>query len=105
MACVGLKIGDLRHRLVLKTPTSTQDASGQVTRTFDTHSTVWGSLSPVSGREMESAHQISELVESKAVIRYNSAIKSEWRIEFHAPRDITGIPLARLLRVETQIAA
>jgi len=31
---------------------------------------------------MESAHQISELVESKAVIRYNSAIKSEWRIEF-----------------------
>lgn len=75
-----MKIGKLRHQLILQSPTSTQAADGEVTNTYATDSTVWGSLRPLTGREQESAHQISEEINYRAVIRYYASIKTEWRI-------------------------
>ena len=75
-----MNIGKLRHPLILQAETQTQGATGEVTYSYATVTTVWGSLSPISGRELEQAHQISEEITYKAIIRYYSSLTSEYRI-------------------------
>ena len=75
-----MRIGQLRHRLALQAETQSQGATGEVTSSYATDTTVWGSLSPVSGKELEQAKQISEEITYKAVIRYYSSLTSEYRI-------------------------
>ena len=75
-----LQIGKLRHRLALQSPTPTQAEAGEVVNAYGTDSTVWGSLRPLTGREQESAHQISEEINYRAIIRYHATIATEWRI-------------------------
>ena len=75
-----MNIGRLRHRLILQTETQTQDATGDVTSSYTTDATVWGSLVPLSGRELEIAAQINEEITYKAVIRYYSSLTTEYRI-------------------------
>lgn len=82
MACRGVRIGDLRHRLAIRSGTPSQGNTGEVTYSWSTDSTVWGSLTPLSGKELESARQIFEEVTYKAIIRYNSSITTENRILF-----------------------
>jgi len=82
MVCVAMNIGSLRHRLALRKPSSTIDSMGQSVTTFATDSTVWGSLAPISGREMELAKQISEVIDYKAVIRHYADIETNWQILF-----------------------
>lgn len=74
-------VGKMRHRLTLKSPTSTQGATGEVTYTYATDSTVWGTLRPLTGKEIESAGRTSEVLDYRAEIRYHSTVASEWRIE------------------------
>ena len=76
-----MKIGRLRHRLALQAETQTQGATGEVTSSYATADTVWGSIIPVSGRELEQARQISEEITYKAVIRYYSGLTTEYRIQ------------------------
>ena len=75
-----MNIGKLRHRLILQTETQTQGATGEVTSSYSTDTTVWGSLRPVSGRELEQARQISEEITYKAEIRFYSGLTTEHRI-------------------------
>ena len=75
-----MDIGKLRHRLILQSPTQTQGATGEVTVTYATDSTVWGSLRPLTGKESVAANQIGEEITYRAIIRYYSSIASEWRI-------------------------
>ena len=75
-----MNIGKLRHRLALQSETQTQGATGEVTSTYATETTVWGSITPLSGRELEQAKQISEEITYKAVIRYYSGLTTEYRI-------------------------
>ena len=74
-------IGKLRHRLTLKSPTQTVETDGTPTVSYSTSTTVWGSLRPLSGKEISAAEQISEEVNYRSIIRYNSSIQSEWRVE------------------------
>lgn len=75
-----MRIGKLRHRLELQSPTQSQGSTGEVTTSWATDSTVWGSLRPLSGKEREDASQINEEINYRARIRYNSSINPEWRI-------------------------
>lgn len=77
---MALRAGKLRHRLALQSETQTQNSVGEVIKTYATYSTVWGSLSPLSGRELEHASQISEEITYRAVIRYLSTVATEDRI-------------------------
>jgi SPP1 family predicted phage head-tail adaptor len=77
---MALIIGRMRHRLALQSPTGTQSETGEVVNTYSTVTTVWGSLRPLTGREMETAAQISEEINYQAVIRYHSTIGPTWRI-------------------------
>ena len=87
-----MNIGRIRHRLILQAETQSQGATGEVTSTYATASTVWGSLVPLQGRELEQARQISEEVTYKAIIRYYSGLTTEYRIS-HDSRtfEIAGI--------------
>ena len=71
----------MRHRLALQPETQTQGTTGEVTSTYATEAIVWGSLLPMSGKELEQARQISEEISVKAVIRYYPALTTEYRIE------------------------
>jgi SPP1 family predicted phage head-tail adaptor len=73
-------IGKLRHRLTLQSPTETRGATGEVLVAYSTDSTVWGSLRPLTGREVSASNQTVEEINYRAEIRYHSTIKSEWRV-------------------------
>ena len=75
-----MDIGKLRHRLILQSPTQTQGSTGEPVITYSTSETVWGSLRPMTGKEISAANQISEEINYRAIIRYNGNIASEWRI-------------------------
>lgn len=75
-----MRAGTLRHRLELQSATSAADSMGEMIQTFATYATVWGSLSPLSGRELEAGKQINAEIEHQAVIRYNSSVKPYHRI-------------------------
>lgn len=75
-----MKIGRLRHRLALQAETQTQGAMGEPISSYATEATVWGSITPISGKELEQARQISEEIAYRCVIRYYSALTTEYRI-------------------------
>lgn len=75
-----MDVGKLKHRLILQTPTQTQGATGEVTTTYETAATVWGSLRPMSAKEIVASNQTVEERNYQAVIRYYSSLTTEWRI-------------------------
>lgn len=76
--------GELRHQVVLQSSTSAADSYGQMIQTWATYATVWSKITPLSGRELESAQQISEEITYEITIRYNALVASEQRILFGA---------------------
>ena len=87
-----MNIGSMRHRLALQTETQAQGATGEVTSTYATDTTVWGSIWPLKAEEMETARQISEKITHRAVIRYYGSLTTEYRIS-HDSRtfEVAGI--------------
>lgn len=77
-----LQIGQLRHQISLQSPTNSQNEYGEQTQSFDTYATIWAFIEPLSGRELLHAQQISEEIDSRITIRYNSSVISEHRILF-----------------------
>ena len=54
---------------------NTADDYGGETVTWQTQSTVWAAIKPMSGREIVSQEQNESKVTSKFIIRYQSALK------------------------------
>lgn len=75
-----MDIGKLRHRLTLQSPIVSRADNGEATTSYSTDSTVWGSLRPKTGREIESSGQIQGVTDYESVIRYHSTISITWRI-------------------------
>jgi SPP1 family predicted phage head-tail adaptor len=68
-------VGSLRHRLDFKSVGSTTDSFGvTINTTPTTIATLWGSIEPISGRELELINAVQAEVTHKVVIRYNSGI-------------------------------
>lgn len=58
---MALRAGKLRFKVVIQTPTDTQDATGAATMTWATHATRWAGFEPLTGREyFETAARRSE---------------------------------------------
>ncbi|MCK4624074.1 MAG: phage head closure protein [Phycisphaerae bacterium] len=74
--------GKLRHRLVLSKRTFTQDAAGEQHATWATQATVWGSVEPLSGRELLVAQELQANVSHRVRIRgYGTTeITPDWRV-------------------------
>ncbi len=60
--------GEMRHRIMIKTPTEAQSGTGHITKTWVTLATVWASIKPISGRELLQADQA--IAESTVRIRF-----------------------------------
>lgn len=77
-----MKIGDLRHRISLQSPTRTADNMGGYSTVWTSEATIWAAIWPVSGKEIMQARQNKMNVTHRIRIRYRSDIKSSWRIKF-----------------------
>jgi len=75
-----MRAGKLRHRLALRSNTPTYDANGQPDDSYSTIATVWGSVSPLDGRETEFADKVTAEATHIVVIRYDSNIDVEYQI-------------------------
>lgn len=54
--------------------TETQNAVGEMAKTWATYATVWGSIEPLSGRELQMAQQVQSEVTCNMRIRYKSGV-------------------------------
>lgn len=78
-----MNIGRLRHRIELRHISESQDSYGELVTTWPSaFTTVWGSVRPMQGSELENAQQISAEVTHKIRIRHNAALIPTDRIVF-----------------------
>ena len=59
-----------------------QDSFGEAVPSYTTYATVWASVEPLQGRELENAQQISAEITHKVTIRYNAAVTSEHQVVY-----------------------
>jgi SPP1 family predicted phage head-tail adaptor len=78
---VKLRAGKLRHRLTLQYKTETRTATGDVSWTWTTDSTVWGAIEPIIGsREYLAASQTQNEIMVMIMIRYHATVAPDWRV-------------------------
>ena len=77
-----MRAGQLRHRVIIQTPTETQDAQGQPVKSWGTFATVHANVLPLKGREYFNAQQINAETTTKFVIRYLAGITEKMRISY-----------------------
>jgi SPP1 family predicted phage head-tail adaptor len=77
-----MKIGELRHRVVLQQKTVTEDALKQQSETWVDVTTVWAAIEPLSGREYFAAKQVNAEVSVRITIRYRKGVTPDMRVVF-----------------------
>lgn len=77
-----MKVGKLRKRVKLQNLARNQDSFGEAVPSYTTYTTVWASVEPLQGRELEHAQQISAEVSHRVTIRYNRNVTSEHRVVY-----------------------
>lgn len=87
-----MDIGRLRHRCIIQKPTYATSNSGAVTSSWSTFSTVWGSVSPMVGRERWEALQVQPDITHNVTIRALKGVNPEKRIL--APKETTTLGAA-----------
>lgn len=74
-----IRIGELRHRLVLEDATRIDDGSGSALENWEQHSVVWAALRPIQGNEREVADKLAGHVSHEIWLRYRSGVKPQMR--------------------------
>ena len=108
-----MKIGDLRHRIILQAPTDYQDEFGQPVRSWTNYATVWAQVSASGMGESISGAQLSASESYAILCRYNASIKTNHRILFGEkilnivgpPRDLDGTKIALLIGATENVVA
>jgi len=77
-----MNIGKLRHRVALQSFSETVDSYGEAIATYATYATVWGSIEPLSGKELLNAQQQQAEVTIRIKIRYLSTVTEKDRVLF-----------------------
>lgn len=77
-----MRAGELRHTVELHSATESRGASGESINTYAEYATVRASVEALTGRELESAQQISAETKFKITMRYYSGVVTEHRIVF-----------------------
>jgi len=78
-----MQAGRLNKRVKLQRLAENQDSFGEMVRSYSDYATVWASIEPLQGRELEHAQQISAETSHKVKIRYNSNVASEHRVIYN----------------------
>jgi SPP1 family predicted phage head-tail adaptor len=77
-------IGALNRRLVLEVPAETDDGAGGVARTYETLTTLWAQVTPVSARDDIVADNLGAVTRFRIVIRARSGIGTRHRLRDNA---------------------
>jgi len=75
-----IDIGALNRRLILQAPVETADGMGGVTRDFDAVATLWGSVTPLSGRDDVTADRFGAALRFRIVIRFRNDVTIRHRL-------------------------
>jgi len=75
-----MQAGKLNKRVQLQEPAETQNSTGEEIQSYSTYTTVWASIEPLQGRELEHAQQISAEVSHRVKIRYNANVAAKDRV-------------------------
>lgn len=76
-----MRAGKIRHRIEVQTATETQDAYNQPTAVWATAVTLWGSIEPLSGRELLAADEVKGEVTTRVRMRYDANITPKARLK------------------------
>lgn len=80
-----MRIGPMRHRVVIQEKSTTQDAAGEELQTYTniaTNSNVWAAVTPSSAQErfISGSDQQQATVSHRVVLRYRSDLSDEMRV-------------------------
>lgn len=75
-------VSDLDKRLELQSSLKTPNGQGGFVTTFATYATVWGSLWPVSAKEVVQNNQTIGTITHRSRIRFRRGVKMAHRIKF-----------------------
>lgn len=75
-----VQAGDLRHRIAIQTLNTTLDSMGGQPTTYTTVATVYGSIRPLSGRELFTAQAADADVTHEITIRNYSGLTPKHRL-------------------------
>ena len=78
------KIGAMRHRITIETPTRVSDGMGGATITWATHATAWSKVEPMSANQVFWARHLEHRVTHKITLRYVAGITSDMRVSFES---------------------
>ena len=65
-----MRLGHLRHQITLQQETQVPDGAGGYALGWTPVATVWGDISPLSGREVFVGHALQGLVTHRVTLRY-----------------------------------
>lgn len=74
--------GELTERVVIETPTKTQNSVGEATLTWSTFATVWAKVESLAGREAERYAEIVGFSGHKVTIRALPNITTSMRVVY-----------------------
>ena len=75
-----MQAGRLNKRVLIQSPATWQDATGEPTTGWTDVATVWASIVDVSGREYVAAGGLQNSAQTKITIRYRSGIVPSMRV-------------------------
>ena len=77
-----MKIGRLRHKIIIEKPTETTSDTGDVIQSWADFATVWAEVTPLKGREYWASKQTTSEITGKIRIRYLDGITPKMRVKF-----------------------
>jgi SPP1 family predicted phage head-tail adaptor len=98
-----MEAGELRHRVTLLQPSRTTNGAGETNVTRTEFRTVWASVEPLKGWQLERARQIGINTSHRVRIRYVAEVAGDWQIGWDGQvLNITGIvnPEGRNIELE-----
>ena len=83
-------IGELNRRLTLQAPLESDDGSGGVTRSYQTVTTLWAQVTPVSARADVAADSLGGALRQRVIIRLRDDVTTRHRF-------VEGVRIYRVL--------
>ena len=77
-----MKIGKLRHRILIEQAAETRDADGSVIEAWSAYATVQASIEPLSAREYFAAQSTQADVTHRINLRYLAGVTPKMRVSY-----------------------
>lgn len=75
-----MNAGELKHRIIIQSPTTTKNALNESIVTWGTFATVWAAIEPAVGSTYYAAKQANAKVDGRVRIRYLTGLEPTYRI-------------------------